>query len=225
MIDEVPHPLDGVPELSAPPRSARRLGAVSRVGLAGLVVAVLLAGCGDDSGTADDAGAVSTTEADQASGSDASAGPADGDTEIPCPAPDDELERFGSALVATSADGGTALCLLVADTVELRQRGLMEVTDLGPFDGMVFAYADTSTGGFWMQNTPMPLSIAWISSTGEVVATADMDPCLDAAAACPTHAPGAAYRWAVEVPQGGLAEVGLDDGAEVDVSDWPVGRD
>lgn len=197
---------------------------MSRVGLAGLVVAVLLGGCGDDSDTAVDAGVASTTEADEPSGTDASAGPAEGDTDIACPAPDGDLERFGSALVATSADDGTELCVLLADTEELRQRGLMEVSDLGPFDGMLFAYADTSTGGYWMRDTPMPLSIAWISPDGEVVATADMDPCLDTEATCPTHAPGAAYLWAVEVPQGGLAEVGLDDGAAVDVSSWPVGR-
>ena len=47
----------------------------------------------------------------------------------------------------------------------------------------------------------MPLTIAWIGVDGRVVATADMDPCLDRGSDCPSYEPGATYRWAVEVPQ------------------------
>jgi uncharacterized membrane protein (UPF0127 family) len=210
----------------APPRSASRVGAVSRA-VAVAVAAVLLAGCGgDDGGAASADGGASTSSVDVPTGSAAPGGDSTGEASVDCPVPDGAFEPFGSLVVEASTSGSdTELCLLLADSLSLRQRGLMEVTDLGPYDGMMFAYETTSTGGYWMRNTPMPLSIAWISPDGEVVATADMEPCLDPDETCPDHAPGAAYQWAIEVPQGELAAVGLDEGATVDVSEWPVGRD
>ena len=45
----------------------------------------------------------------------------------------------------------------------------MEVTDLQGYSGMVFVYDDDVAGGFYMRNTPTPLSIAWIAADGEVV--------------------------------------------------------
>jgi uncharacterized membrane protein (UPF0127 family) len=90
---------------------------------------------------------------------------------------------------------------------------------------MVFAYAGVSSGGYWMRDTPMPLSIAWIDADGRVVATADMEPCLDAGASCPNYEPGGEYRWALEVPQGGLGAFGLGEGATLAVSSLPVGID
>jgi uncharacterized protein len=202
-----------------PPRSAAGIGAVPRTALVLVLVAVasLLAGCGgDDSGAATPpvTQAESTTRSTQ--------GPNGASTD--CPEPEGDLEQFSSTAIATTAPEGE-LCLLLADTGALRQRGLMEVTDLGVYDGMLFAYASEAAGGYWMRNTPMPLSIAWVAPGGEVVGTAAMDPCADSEPSCPSHDPGATYQWAVEVPQGGLGAVGLDAGATVDVSDWPTGRD
>jgi uncharacterized protein len=204
-----------------PPRSVVRVGAVPRLAAAVVTVVVLAVACGADDtadGPAPDAAGVedtTTTVVDVATGSAPS-----GD----CPEPDGDLARFGSAIVVTSADGvDVESCLLLADDLGLRQRGLMEVTDLGPFDGMLFAYPGESSGGYWMRDTPMPLSIAWVSSEGVVVGTADMEPCLDAEPDCPSTDPGASYQWAIEVPQGGLGALGLDDRVELDVSDWPLG--
>jgi uncharacterized membrane protein (UPF0127 family) len=86
----------------------------------------------------------------------------------------------------------------------------MEVVDLGDFEGMVFAFPEDRTGGFFLRNTPTPLSIAFLDESGAIVSTADMDPCEDRDG-CPTHAADGPYRLAVEVPQGELAAVGLDD--------------
>ena len=60
-------------------------------------------------------------------------------------------------------------------TFELKD-GLMTVTDpgLAGHDGMVFVYPEDSTGGYWMRNTPMPLSIVFVDAGGRIVSTTDM---------------------------------------------------
>ena len=210
-----------------PPRFVARIGAVSRLVAVVLTFVVLAGACGADD-TADGAASDDTTSEDTTSEEttattvvDVATGSApSGD----CPEPDGDLAQFGSAVVVTSVDGeDVESCLLLADDLGLRQRGLMEVTDLGQFDGMLFAHDGSSSGGYWMRDTPMPLSIAWVSPEGVVVGTADMDPCLDDDTDCPSTDPGASYQWAIEVPQGELDALGLDDGVELDVSDWPVG--
>lgn len=136
-------------------------------------------------------------------------GGGDGDASTP--------RGFGSTLLRV-LPAGLEWCVWLADTPERRQRGLMEVTDLGEGKaGMVFAFDEPATGGFWMRNTPMPLSIAFVAGDGRVVSTADMDPCGDRTD-CPSYGAAGPYRWALEVPRGGLARLGvLDDGARVDV--------
>lgn len=118
-----------------------------------------------------------------------------------------------------AVDGEARLfCVLAARSIEQRQRGLMTVTDptLGGYDGMLFEFDADVTGGFWMRNTPMPLSIAYLDADGAVVATADMSPCQDSPD-CPGYPPAAAYRRALEVPQGRLDDLGLASGARLEV--------
>ncbi len=112
-----------------------------------------------------------------------------------------------AAASVTAADGTvTGCCLLVAANDEQRQRGLMEVTDLGGYQGMVFVWDADTSGGFWMRNTPTPLSIAWFDADGEFVSSADMAPCSATAPDCPVYPSGGSYRFAVEVFQGDLDE-------------------
>lgn len=105
------------------------------------------------------------------------------------------------------------ICVLVADTPEQRARGLMGVTDLGGYDGMLFRFEDDADGGFWMKDTLLPLSIAYLDADGAVVSTADMDPCPEGTARCPSYAAAGPYRLALEVPQGGLDALGLTEGS------------
>lgn len=114
-------------------------------------------------------------------------------------------------------EGGLlAWCLLAALTAEQRSRGLMEVTDLQGYDGMAFLYDEPVENAFYMRNTPMPLSIAWIDEAGAVVSTADMEPCEDVDG-CPTYPPAGPYRTAIEVPQGRLDDLGIGPGSVVTV--------
>ena len=81
----------------------------------------------------------------------------------------------------------------------------MEVTDLQGYSGMAFVYEEDVQNAFYMRNTPMPLSIAWIAADGSVVTITDMEPCEDRDG-CPSYAPSGPYRYAIEVPQGDLAD-------------------
>jgi uncharacterized membrane protein (UPF0127 family) len=123
------------------------------------------------------------------------------------------LAGFGEvAAVITGADGEPCeVCLLAALTTDQRARGLMEVTDpaLGGYDGMVFAFETDVTSGFWMRNTPMPLSIAYFDADGVLVSQADMAPCPPETATCPSYPADGPFRYAVEVPQGRLADIGV----------------
>jgi uncharacterized membrane protein (UPF0127 family) len=125
---------------------------------------------------------------------------------------------FGeAALSITAADGKVVgLCVLLALVEAQRQRGLMEVTDMAGYDGMLFAFPDDTETGFWMSNTPLPLSIGWFDAEGGLVSTADMAPCPEDGD-CPSYPPAAPYRFALEVPQGDLAGFGVGPGSRMAV--------
>jgi uncharacterized membrane protein (UPF0127 family) len=119
------------------------------------------------------------------------------------------------AIAITAADGRvSACCVMVAASAEQRQRGLMEVTELGGYEGMLFVWDTDTAGPFYMRNTPTPLSIAWFDASGAFVSAADMEPCADVAD-CPLYAPEGPYRFALEVPQGDLAVLGVGPGSRL----------
>lgn len=129
------------------------------------------------------------------------------------------LEGFDEvAITVNPGDGAASLvwCLLAAITAEQRARGLMEVTDLRGYAGMVFVYDQDVDNAFYMRNTPTPLSIAWIAADGNVVTIKDMEPCEDRAS-CPRYPSDGTYRYAIEVFQGGLDDLGITETATVTV--------
>jgi uncharacterized membrane protein (UPF0127 family) len=127
------------------------------------------------------------------------------------------IEGFDEVAISVKpAVGGELLswCLLAARVAEQRERGLMTVTDLQGYSGMAFIYDTDVANGFYMRNTPTPLSIAWIDATGALVSTADMAPCGDSDG-CPTYQAAGPYRTAIEVFQGNLDDLGITPGATV----------
>jgi uncharacterized protein len=126
------------------------------------------------------------------------------------------IAGFGEVgFTVRKADGlptTTELCALLAATQQQRARGLMTVTDLRGYAGMVFRFPADTTGAFYMRNTPMPLSIAWFRADGTFVSATDMPPCEDRDG-CPTYGPAGPYRYALEVPQGQLPQLGVGPGS------------
>ena len=119
--------------------------------------------------------------------------------------------------VASTDAGAWVGCVLTADTGVQHSTGLMGVTDLGRYDGMIFRYDEDVSHGFWMKGTPLPLSIAWFDGSGSFVSATDMTPCVDQADRCPSYPPGGPYRTALEVPQGGLDDLGVGPGSRIEV--------
>lgn len=102
----------------------------------------------------------------------------------------------------------------VADTDAERQRGLMERTALGENRGMLFVFEDERTLSFWMKNTLIPLSVAYIDSEGRIIDIQDMQP-LDET----SHPSAEPAQYALEVNQGYFAEHGVEVG---DTAELPV---
>ena len=122
---------------------------------------------------------------------------------------------FGTIAVAIRAAGGASktFCLWLAATDAERQKGLMGVTDLDGKSGMIFTFPGDTNEKFWMYQTVMPLSIAFFDSTGAFVSSTEMAPCPGASNTCPDYPAAGKYRDAIEVPQGGLAALGIGPGS------------
>jgi uncharacterized protein len=111
-------------------------------------------------------------------------------------------------------------CLLLADTEDLRARGLMGVTDLAGYDGMLFRFGTDQSVSFWMRDTVIPLSIAFFRADTAFVSTNDMVPCPpDASAVCPQHSAAAPYADAIETMRGVLAAAGVVAGSTLRVGE------
>jgi uncharacterized membrane protein (UPF0127 family) len=115
--------------------------------------------------------------------------------------------------------GGAArtVRLEVAADPAARARGLMGRTEVPQGTGMVFLYPADVTQTFWMKNTLVPLSIAFVAADGRVVSVAEMTPCR--ADPCPTYAPAGPYRYAVELAAGSFPAAGVGPGAKVAPTD------
>lgn len=88
----------------------------------------------------------------------------------------------------------------VARTEEEQAKGLMGRRSLGRDEGMLFVYEKDVHHGFWMKDTLIPLSIAFMDQGGRIMAIMDMEPLtLD------IHRPPRAFRYALEMNQGWFA--------------------
>ena len=98
--------------------------------------------------------------------------------------------------------GDETLVVAIADTADLRRRGLMGVTDFGDVEGMLFEFDIPTLGGFWMKDTLVPLDIAFFDENGDLIQIMTMAPCVTED--CPSYTPKGAYKWALERPAGTL---------------------
>ena len=98
----------------------------------------------------------------------------------------------------------------IADSAARRSRGLMFRQSLPADEGMIFLFASDSSGGFWMKDTFVPLSIAYIDSAGLIITIRDLEPLSTAVVS-----PSGPYRWALEMNQGWFAANGIEVGDSV----------
>ena len=119
-----------------------------------------------------------------------------------------------SALEKTILDvGESKLITEIADTEESRNQGLMNRKSIGEEEGMLFVFDKESKVSFWMKNTEIPLSIAFIAADGTIRQIEDMEPF--------SLSPVPSYRnvlYALEVNQGWFDRHGVTVGDAVDVS-------
>ena len=110
----------------------------------------------------------------------------------------------------TISAAGQSLTVEVARTEAQREHGLMERTNLGPRDGMIFVFDRDDHLSFWMKNTPTPLSIAFLSVEGKILQIEDMEPFSESIVRSRLSA-----RYALEMRKGAFAELGIREGDRV----------
>jgi uncharacterized membrane protein (UPF0127 family) len=121
-----------------------------------------------------------------------------------------------SPTVTIDASGGQRVEVEVeiADDYAEHLRGLMERTELAENAGMLFVFDREQQLSFWMRNTLIPLSIAYIDAEEQIIDIQDMQP-LDETSR-PSAEPA---MYALEVNQGFFDEHGVGVGDEVELPD------
>ncbi|MEZ5404740.1 MAG: DUF192 domain-containing protein [Verrucomicrobiia bacterium] len=100
----------------------------------------------------------------------------------------------------------------LADSPQEWAKGLMYRKTLPENQGMLFAFPQARRASFWMQNTYVPLSIAFINREGEILEIHDMQP-LDAT---PIQSLSSDIWFALEVNQGWFERNGIEAGDFLD---------
>ncbi len=98
----------------------------------------------------------------------------------------------------------------LAITPEQQATGMMFRTAMGTNEGMLFVNDEPGVRCFWMRNTLLPLTIAFIADDGTIVNLADMAPKSEQ-----SHCSAQPVRFALEMNQGWFAKRGIKPGARI----------
>lgn len=98
----------------------------------------------------------------------------------------------------------------VVDAPETRARGLMYRKSMPANHGMLFVFPDVARQCFWMKNTLIPLSIAFLDDHGAIVNIADMQPQTE-----DNHCSERPVRYALEMNQGWFAAKNIRPGFKI----------
>ena len=134
----------------------------------------------------------------------------------PHPAPDamaqaPVVEKAQSLPTVPLTIAGKKLVAEVAATPGQRSIGLMHRFSLQPDHGMIFVFENAEPQGFWMRNTYIPLSIAFIGADGRILNIADMAPRDEG-----MHWSSGPAQFALEMRKGWFAERGIGPGDRVE---------
>ena len=95
----------------------------------------------------------------------------------------------------------------VAQTPEQRSIGLMNRATMGANEGMLFVFERPGQQCFWMQNTLLPLTAAFVADDGRIVNLDDMKPLTENG-----HCSTEPVRFVLEMNQGWFAKRGIKTG-------------
>ena len=98
----------------------------------------------------------------------------------------------------------------VAQTFNERQTGLMHRREMPAHEGMLFVFEQPARQCFWMKNTLLPLTAAFVADDGTIVNLADMQPLSEA-----SHCSAQPVRYVLEMNQGWFAQKNLKAGAKL----------
>jgi uncharacterized membrane protein (UPF0127 family) len=98
----------------------------------------------------------------------------------------------------------------VAATSEQREIGLMHRRDMPQHEGMLFVFDEPSRLCFWMKNTLIPLTAAFIADDGTIVNLENMKP-----QTTESHCSAKPVRYVLEMNQGWFAKKGVKPGSKV----------
>lgn len=101
---------------------------------------------------------------------------------------------------------GATVKVAIAATRASRTQGLTGVTQMAADSGMLFVFADDRQRSFWMKDTPIPLSIAFLDASKKVIFMADMTPNTTDVVGWLNAGP---MRYAIEVNRGWFAAHGV----------------
>ena len=122
------------------------------------------------------------------------------------------LEKFEKReLVIEGREGQVIVIAEIAGTDAQRQQGLMYRKELKDGRAMLFVFERDQMLSFWMKNTLIPLSVAYIAQDGRILEIHDMEP----GDLNPVQSSRSA-RYALEVPQGWFSRAGIRVGDRID---------
>src|SRR5919107_2285619 len=138
----------------------------------------------------------------------------EGASGLEIPATGDEASPLPIVTITTSVGEKVPVEVEMADTDVERQMGLMGQTVLPENASMLFVFEGEQTLSFWMRDTLIPLSIAYIDAEGRIVDIQGMQPLDDAP---PHYVSAEPAQYALEVNQGFFEEWGVDVGDTVEL--------
>ena len=98
----------------------------------------------------------------------------------------------------------------VAATQDQRSIGLMFRREMPQSEGMLFAFEQASVQCFWMKNTLLPLTAAFVANDGTIVNLADMKP-----QTTDSHCSKQPVRYVLEMNQGWFGKRGIKAGSKL----------
>jgi uncharacterized membrane protein (UPF0127 family) len=107
----------------------------------------------------------------------------------------------------------------LAQTPQQREIGLMFRRQMPEYEGMLFVFEQPGVQCFWMRNTLLPLTAAFIADDGSIVNLADMEPMTEN-----SHCSAKPVRYVLEMNQGWFRQRHVQAGAKLRGQPFGTGR-